>query len=55
MHMSFGAMEMDARVGRDSTLLKAHALIDWEGSASNCLGSASAKPAGPVDKSPLIH
>jgi IS5 family transposase len=31
MQMRFGAMEMDARVGRDSALLKAHALIDWEG------------------------
>ncbi|HET7061347.1 MAG TPA: transposase [Nitrosospira sp.] len=31
MQMSFGAMEMDARVGRDSALLKVHALIDWEG------------------------
>jgi IS5 family transposase len=31
MQMSFGAMEMDARVGRNSALLKVHALIDWEG------------------------
>jgi len=31
MQMGFGAMEMDARVVRDSALLKAHALIDWEG------------------------
>jgi IS5 family transposase len=36
--MSFGAMEMDARVGRDSALLKAHALIDWEGLRVELLG-----------------
>lgn len=38
MQMSFGAMEMDARVRRDSALLKAHALIDWEGLRAELLG-----------------
>lgn len=30
MQESFGSMEMSARVRRDSALMKAHALIDWE-------------------------
>ena len=30
MQMSFGSMEMAQRVRRDSTLMKVHALIDWE-------------------------
>ncbi len=38
MQMNFGAMEMDARVGRNSALLKAHALIDWEGLRVELLG-----------------
>ncbi len=38
MQMSFGSMEMDARVRRDSALLKAHALIDWEGLRAQLVG-----------------
>ena len=38
MQMSFGAMEIGACVGQDSTLLKAHALIDWEGLSVELFG-----------------
>lgn len=38
MQMSFGSMEMDARIRRDSALLKAHALIDWEGLRAQLVG-----------------
>ncbi len=31
MQMSIGSMEMDARIRRDSAMLKAPALIDWQG------------------------
>jgi transposase, IS5 family len=31
MQESFGRLEMSARLRRDSALMKAHALIDWEG------------------------
>ena len=31
MQESFGSLEMSARIRRDSALMKAHALIDWEG------------------------
>lgn len=31
MQESFGSMEMSARLKRDSALMKAHRLIDWEG------------------------
>ena len=30
MQTSFGSMEMEGRVKRDSALMKAHALIDWD-------------------------
>jgi transposase, IS5 family len=30
MQTSFGSMEMEVRVKRDSALMKAHALIDWD-------------------------
>ena len=38
MQMSFGSMEMDARIRCDSALLKAHALVDWEGLRSQLVG-----------------
>ncbi len=38
MQMSFGSMEMDARIRRESALMKAHALIDWEGLRSQLVG-----------------
>ena len=31
MQESFGSLEMSARLRRDSALMKAHVLIDWEG------------------------
>ena len=31
MQESFGSLEMSARIRRDSALMKAHVLIDWEG------------------------
>jgi IS5 family transposase len=57
MQMSFGSMEMDARIRRDSALLKAHALIDWEGLRSQLVGlyKREASRAGgqePID--PLV-
>lgn len=38
MQMSFGTMEMAQRVRRDSTLMKVHALIDWEALRSQFKG-----------------
>ena len=31
MQESFGSLDMSARLRRDSALMKAHVLIDWEG------------------------
>jgi IS5 family transposase len=57
MQMSFGSMEMDARIRGDSVLLKAHALIEWEGLRSQLVGryKREASRAGgqePID--PLV-
>ena len=38
MQMSFGSMEMDARIRRESALMKAHVLIDWEGLRPQLVG-----------------
>lgn len=38
MQTSFGSMKMEACVGPDSALMKAHALIDWEGLRARLAG-----------------
>ena len=38
MQMSFGSMELDTRIRRDSALLKANALMDWEGLRAQLVG-----------------
>lgn len=38
MQTSFGSMKMEACVGPDSALMKAHALIDWEGFRARLAG-----------------
>ena len=57
MQMSFGSKEMETRVRRESALMKAHALIDWEGLRSQLVGlyKREASRAGgqePID--PLV-
>ena len=38
MQMSFGSMELEARIRRGSVLLKAHALIHWDGLRAQRVG-----------------
>lgn len=44
-------MKIEARLRRDSALMRAHALIDWESFVLILLDATNSKPVGPEDKS----
>ena len=60
MQESFGSLEMSARLRRDSALMKAHVLINWEGLRPllrdrYSAGSTSGQPAVAVVKNRLTR